>query len=70
MIFVMNEVNVYEVRGKPTRDMDIKEVPTFGVYSHSINNEMVVVSSNNGLVTVLASDLIAAIKNATNSNRF
>ena len=70
MIFVMNEVKVYELHGKPTRDMDIKEAPAFGVYSHNIDKNMVIISSNNGQVTVLASDLIAAIQNATNSNTF
>ena len=72
MIKVSNEVTVYELCGTPTDSSRLLAtiIPLFTVESHWNEREKVVITIGGETVTVVASDLIAAIKNATNSNRF
>lgn len=66
MIKVRNEVKVYEHNGE---DVALLENRFVDVVSHWNNNRQVVLVINGERYTVLADDLICAIRNATNSNR-
>ena len=70
MIYVTCKVKVYEMRGESTAEMEGKDIPSFLVISHWNEKNKVVFSVGGQTVTVIADDVIAAIKNATNSNRF
>ena len=72
MINVRNEIKVYELHGRPVDDTVLSAtiIPLFFVASHWNENSKVIITLGGEMVTVVASDLIAAIKNATNSNRF
>ena len=67
MIQVKNEIRVYEVDDK---DVGFKEGPEFTVENHWNQTAYVVVSIDGKKYTVVAADLMAAIKNATNVNRY
>ena len=62
---VQSRIRIYERNGE-----DIKgELPTLKVSSHSIYGDRVVITDPAGVaITVIASDLLAAIKNATNAS--
>jgi hypothetical protein len=63
MIKVSNAISVYEVDGKEA----ISDGPTIEVRSHWSRQSMVVLKVNGQSLTVIATDLEAAIRNATNS---
>ena len=68
MIKVSNSVKVYEVDGKEIKSLDY---PQIKVDSHWNRNEFIVLQSEDGKkYTVCSRDLIAAIENATNINRY
>jgi hypothetical protein len=66
MIEVQNKVPVYEVDGK---DVAISG-PKIHVLSHWNSGDRVVLQIGERTWTVIAADLEAAIKNATNTRRF
>ena len=70
MIKVTNEIKLYELYGKQMDKLFDTVIPLFIVESHWNEGGKVVVTLGGETVTVVASDLIAAIQNATNSNRF
>ena len=67
MIKVTNEVKIYEVDGG---DVPAILGKSLVVESHWNNNERVNLCINAKVYTVIASDLKAAIENATNTRRF
>lgn len=68
MITVTNEVKVYEIGGE--------EIPIGGqkeniiVSNHWNNSKMVNIFTEGRKITVVANDLITAIQNAVNTNKF
>lgn len=67
MIKVKNEVKVYECNGKDTACLDNALI---GIESHWNDNNKIVLVACGERYTIVAEDLICAIKNATNINRF
>lgn len=67
MIKVINEVPVYEVNGNESRAVD---GPKVHVLSHWSSPDRVVLQVGDTKWTVVAADLEAAVKNATNTRRF
>ena len=66
MIKVVNRLKVYEVNGKENTE----EEERLEVESHWNIDRFVVLKINDAVkITVSANDLIAAIKNATNTNK-
>ncbi len=66
-IEVVNRIRIYEQNGKEVALG--QPLPILAVASHAINSDRVVLTDPNGLaITVVASDLIAAIRNATNAS--
>ena len=70
MIQVSSVIYVYEEDGKPTSEMSRDVIRLFLVKSHWNETEKVIIHVDGKEWTVLADDLIAAVKNATNRNRF
>lgn len=68
MIKVVNKVRVYEVNDKEIDN--IKDEKTLEVASHWNVDRFVVLKINDIKITVSANDLEAAIKNATNTNKY
>jgi hypothetical protein len=69
-IKVESEVKIYEVKHAPVNGSGLLVLT---IASHWNDDRRVVISFPNegsGSITVLAADLIAAIKNATNTNRY
>ena len=66
MIKVRNEVTVYETNGKETQGL---ERPILIVSSHWNWDDRVDLTIGGDRITVLARDLEAAVKNATNTRR-
>lgn len=65
MIKVQNRVTVYEINEKDTTTSELM------VFSHwNDPNRIILQFDQDKRYTVLASDIIEAIKNAQNSNRF
>jgi hypothetical protein len=69
MIKVSSVVSCYEVDGKETSGMNAKR-PELNVRSHWNRQEMVVLEIDGKAYTVLASDLKAAVDNATNTSKW
>lgn len=67
MIKVENKIELYEIDGNKTKAVP---APTIIVHSHWNDNNMIILDTGNNKITVKASDLIAAIANATNTSRF
>ena len=67
MIKVENKINLYEVNGV---EVNVVPEPTVIVSSHWNDHKMIVIDTGNNKITVKASDLLAAIANATNTARF
>ena len=66
-IEVVSRVKVYEQNDRDVAPGD--PAPILTVESHRIYSERVVLTDPNGLrITVIASDLLAAIRNATNAS--
>lgn len=70
MIEVQNIIPVYEIDGQEVKFADPKLRPTIGVASHWNRMDLVVIKIGDKNYTVVAGDLITAIKNATNTNRY
>ncbi len=66
VIKVSNAVTVYEVDGTERNDVP---PPTITVESHWNRNTLVVLQANGKRLTVSADDIMAAIRNATNTAR-
>lgn len=67
MITVKSDIKIYEADGQI---IDLN-YPTLTIQSHRNDDRRVVIElPHGGTLTVIAADLIAAIKNATNTNRF
>lgn len=66
MIKVSNTITVYEVSGK---DSAVVNGPTISVRSHWNRSSLVVLQVDDKELTVSASDLQAAIANATNNGK-
>ncbi len=64
MIKVSNTISVYEVDGKESTGIG---GPTIDVRSHWNRQSLVVLVLGDQSYTVVADDLVAAIRNATNS---
>lgn len=67
MIKVSQQVRIYEEGDKEIR---LGTSRFMGVESHWNRDEMVILEIGKERITVLADDLEAAIRNATNINRF
>lgn len=67
MIKVTNEVNICELNGK---EAPLAKRETLVVKSHWNMDRLVVLQIGDSEITVNASDLMAAIGNATHVNRF
>lgn len=68
MIKVRSEMDIFEVDGKKPEDYP---PPKLVIESHwNCPNRVVVVLPDGKRFTVIVSDLDAAIRNATNSNRY
>ena len=67
MIDVINKIEIYEIDGKevPTGESKVLEV-----LSHWNRPNMVVIKIEDKRYTVAEKELVAAIKNATNTARF
>ena len=70
-VAVTQTIKIYEINGE---DVPItpagKKEPFIGVNSHWNNDDMVVLKVGKRNYTVVADSLTAAIKNATNVNRY
>jgi hypothetical protein len=69
MIYVMNEVEPYEVNGNEANGLRSSK-NLLRVESHWNRSEFVVLRYEEKNITVKASDLIVAINNATKTNKF
>jgi hypothetical protein len=67
MIKVRSEVSVYEVNGKEQAGLSR---PKIAIESHWNRDALVTICIGDESVTVVATDLLAAIKNACNSARY
>ena len=67
MIDVNSKVRVYEVNGK---EVEIGKTKSISVSSHWNYSNWVVLKVGNRRLTVVARDLIEAIKNATNTAKY
>jgi len=67
MIKVSNELKLLEIDGKAESGLDC---PKMVVRSHWNRDSLIVLLVNGVSYTVSASDILAAIKNATNSNSY
>ena len=68
MINVVNRIKVYEVNDKEIDNPEDEKI--LEVKSHWSKNRFVVLKINDIKITVSANDLEAAIKNATNTNKY
>lgn len=68
-IKVRNEVRVYELDGADVTRIPIGEPrPEVVVESHRTYRDQIIITVEGKAVTVVAGDLLAAIRNATNAN--
>ena len=66
-IKVVSDLRVYEIDGKDTEDSIKSPAPQMRVHSHWSRREFIAIEIAGVKYTVVASDIEAAIKNATNS---
>lgn len=67
MIKVENKIDLYEVNGV---EVNMSAPPDIIISSHWNDRRLIVIDSGDKKLTIKASDLLAAIANATNTARF